>query len=151
MSSKQAVFQLNGEEYGLAITEVHTVEKDMTIKKLANSPKNVKGKLTLRDIEIPVYSLRRKFDLEDKEPDKDTRFLITSVNGMDIAFEVDHVEGILDIEMSSIFDFPQVIKCSSTSYIKSIANVDDRLILLLDSNKLLDDEEMKALQIKNKK
>lgn len=146
MSTKQAVFQLNGEEYGLDITDVSTVEKDMIIKKMANSPTNVKGKINLRGNEIPVYSLRKKFGIEDKKQDKNTRFLITNVNGMDIAFEVDHVKGILDLEPSDIFDLPHVIKCNDTSYIKSIANVGDGLILLLDSDFLLNNEEMKALQ-----
>lgn len=151
MSTKHAVFQINGEEYGMDIRDVHTVEKDISIKRTANMPKNVKGKFDLRGDEIPVYSLRRKFGIQDKEQDKDTRFLITDVNGMDIAFEVDHVKGILDIESSDIFDLPQIIKCNNTSYIKSIANKGDGLILLLDSNFLLDTEEMKVLQAKNKK
>jgi purine-binding chemotaxis protein CheW len=145
MSTKQAIFQLNGEEYGLGITDVNTVEKDIKIIKMANSPNNVKGKINLRGKEIPVYSLRRKFGIEDKESDNNTRFLISDVKGIDIAFEVDHVKGILDIESSNIFDVPQVIQCNNTSYIKSIANIGGGLILLLDSNLLLGDEEIKAL------
>lgn len=151
MSTKQAVFQLNGEEYGLNIIEVNTVEKDMNIKEMANSPNNVKGKIEIRGSEIPVYSLRRKFGFMDKEPDGNTRYLITNVNGIDIAFEVDQVNGILDIEASDIFDVPLIIKCNNTSYIKSIAKIDGGLILLLDSNSILDKEEMKALQAKDKK
>jgi purine-binding chemotaxis protein CheW len=151
MSTKQAVFQLNGDEYGLIITDVSTVEKDMDIRKMTNSPSNVKGKINLRGREIPVYSFRRKFGIEEKEQDKNTRYLIIDVKGMDIAFEVDHMKGILDIESSDIFDVPPVIKCKDTSYIKSIANVDDGLILLLDSNYLLKEEEIKALKPKSEK
>lgn len=151
MSTKQAVFQLNGEEYGLDIRDVNTVEKDIVIKKMTNSPSNIKGKINLRGNDIPVYSLRSKFGLGDKKQDKETRYLVTSVKGMDIAFEVDHVKGIIDLEASDIFDLPLVIKCNDTSYIKSIANVDDRLILLLDSDYLLGNEEINALQQKNKK
>lgn len=149
MSTKQAVFQLNGDEYGLDITEVNTVEKEMNIKEMANSPNNVKGKINIRGSEIPVYSLRRKFGFKDKEPDNNTRYLVTNVNGKDIAFEVDQVKGILDIEASDIFNVPLLIKCNKTSYIKSIAKIDGGLILLLDSNSLLDNEEMKALQAKD--
>lgn len=151
MSTKQAVFQLNGEDYGLDIIEVSTIEKDIDINKIANSPSNVKGKINLRGREIPVYSLRRKFGIEDKNQDKDTRYLIIDVKGMDIAFEVDQVKGILDIDSSDIFDVPSVIKCNDTSYIKSIAKVDDGLILLLDSSFLLSNEEMDALKQKDKK
>lgn len=151
MSTKQAIFQLNGEDYGLDITDVSTVEKDMDIKNLANSPSNVKGKINLRGREIPVYSLRRKFGIEDKKQDKDSRYLIIDVKGLDIAFEVDQVKGILDIDSSDIFDVPSVIKCNDTSYIKSIAKVSDGLILLLDSKLLLNNEEREAIQQKGKK
>ena len=151
MSTKQAVFQLNGEDYGLDIIEVSTIEKDMDINKIANSPSNVKGKINLRGREIPVYSLRRKFGIEDKNQDKDTRYLIIDVKGMDIAFEVDQVKGIFDLDSSDIYDVPSVIKCNDTSYIKSIAKVSDGLILLLDSSFLLSNQEMDALKQKDKK
>lgn len=148
---KQAVFQLNGEEYGLDIMDISTVEKDMVIKKMTNSPSNVKGKINLRGKMIPVYSLRRKFGIEDKKQDKNTRYLIINVQGMDIAFEVDHVNGILDLDPSGIYDVPPVVKNNSTSYLKSVAKISDGMILLLDSKYLLEDEEIMALQAVGKK
>lgn len=150
MSTKQAVFRLNEEDYGLDITQVNTVEKDINVIKIANSPKNIKGKINLRGEEIPVISLRRKFGFQDKDPDKDTRYLITYVDGRYIALEVDQVKGIKDIEQSDIFDVPQVLKSVNTSYLKYIAKVDGDLILLLDSDRLLDIEEVKALEKINK-
>ncbi|NLJ96786.1 MAG: purine-binding chemotaxis protein CheW [Clostridiales bacterium] len=148
MSTKQTVFRVNGEEYGLDIMDVSTVEKDLKIIKLSNTPvfKNVKGKTNLRGEEIPVYSLRRKFGYEDKEVDDETRYLITNVNGKNIAIEVDNVKGINDIQLSDIYEVPSIIKCNRTSYVKSIADVDDSLVVILDTNNILDKEETKALQ-----
>ena len=149
MSTKQAVFILNGEEYGLDITDVNTIEKDLIVNKLANSPHNVKGKVNLRGKDIPVYSLRSKFGLEDKSQDKNTRFLIIDTDGINIALEVDQVKGILDIEALVVYDVSPVIVSKNTSYIKSIANASDGLILLLDKDSLIDKEEIKALKPKN--
>jgi purine-binding chemotaxis protein CheW len=151
MSTKYTVFQLNGEEYGLDISNVKTIEKDMTIKKMANAPSNVKGKISLRGNEVPVYNLRRKFGFEDKKPDKFTRFLLSSSEGIDIAIEVDRVKGILDLEVSDLFDVPQIIKCSSTSYIKAIAKADEGIIYILNSDFLLDNEERESLKSSSKK
>ena len=152
MSSKYAVFEINGEEYGMDVIEVSTIEKGLSIKKMANSPDNVKGKVNLRGNDIPVYSLRKKMGIEDKEPDKDTRFLITDLNVVNVAIETDRIIGILDVEPNDMYDIPQVIKCRNNSYIKSIANMGDRrLILILDNDMLLDNEELAALQPKNKK
>lgn len=158
MSTKQTVFRLDGEVYGLDIMDVSTVEKDLKITKLSNTPinensqlknvhslKNVKGKTDLRGEVIPVYSLRRKFGYEDKHADAETRYLITKVNGKNIAFEVDNVKGIDDIQLSDIYEVPSIIKCNKTSYIKSIADMDGSLVIILDTINILDEEETKAL------
>lgn len=154
MSTKQTIFQINNEDYGMDIIDVSTVEKDMEITKMAilpqnvNSLKNVKGKINLRGEEMPVYSLRCKFGYEDKRADEHTRYLITNVNGKSIAFEVDNVKGINDIQPSDIYEVPSILKSNKTSYIKSIANNKGDLVIILDSNNILDDEEIKALQAK---
>ncbi|HWT76170.1 MAG TPA: chemotaxis protein CheW, partial [Mobilitalea sp.] len=77
-NTKQAIFQLGDESYGLDIMEVNTIEKFITVEQVSNSPKNMKGIIRLRGDIIPVYSLRRKFGLEDKEPDDESRYIITT-------------------------------------------------------------------------
>jgi len=146
MNTKHAVFQLNEEDYGLDISEVNTVEKDVKLVKMENSPKNIKGKINLRGEDIPVLSLRRKFNFPDKEADNETRYLITNINGKNIALEVDQVKGIQDIDQSDVYEVPQVVKSNNTSYLKSIAKIDGDLILLLDNSKLLDTEEVQVLE-----
>lgn len=148
---KQAVFLIGNEEYGLDIMRVNTVEKDIKIEKISNPPKNVKGTIHLRGDVIPVYSLRSKFGLEDKKPDKDTRLIITDLNGMQVALEVDSMKGINDIGPLQINEVPPIIKSRSTSYVKSIASVNGRLILLLDSDGVLTEEEQNALTAKASK
>ena len=157
LSTKQTNFQLNGEDYGMDIATVSTVEKDLKIKKIVSSSnkdvsknedslKNIKGKVDLRGEEIPVYSLRSKFGFPEKEVDLDTRYLVTNVDGKNIAFEVDHVKGISDIEDTNIYKVPSIIKNKETFYIKSLADLAGELVIILDSSKILNDEEKKVLQ-----
>ncbi len=146
MSIKQAIFQLNGEDYGLDITDVNIIEKDISLIEIKNAPDNMKGKIDLRGKEIPVYNLRRKFGLEDKEPDLMTRFLIITIKGIDFALEVDHVSGIKDIDETHIYKVPSIIESNNTSYIKNIANIGEGLILILDSSLLIDQKELKAMK-----
>lgn len=151
MSTKKAVFRLNDEEYGLDISEVNTIEKDVKIEKMANAPQNIKGKVDIRGVKIPVYSLRSKFGIEDKQPDMNTRYLIVDINGTSIAYEVDNVKGIVDIVPVDIYEVPYIVKDDNTSYIESIAYCDGALVLILDSKLLIDEEEMKFVQSKTKK
>ncbi|NLY48481.1 MAG: chemotaxis protein CheW [Clostridiales bacterium] len=149
MSSKYAVFTINDEEYGMDVIEVSTIEKGLAIKKMENAPENVKGKTDLRGDEIPVYSLRKRMGFEDRNPDKDTRFLIVNSKGINIAVEIDRMTGIVDVEDKDIHDVPKVAKNGGNSYIKSIANMGEgRLILILDGGSLLTDDELAALRPK---
>jgi purine-binding chemotaxis protein CheW len=147
-NTKQAIFMLEDKEYGLDIMDVNIIEKYMNIEPVASFPKNLKGIIRLRGDVIPVYSLRRKFGLEDITPNEDTRLIITTSNGIQTAYEVDRMSEILPLEKDQIFEVPSIVKSKDTSYIKLISGVDDRLIILLDNDGILSEDEqgkMKAV------
>ncbi len=145
-STKQAVFMLGDKEYGMDIMEVNIIEKFMNIEPVASLPNNLKGIIKLRGDVIPVYSLRRKFGLEDTEPSDDTRFIITTSNGIQIAYEVDKMSEIVQFEEDQIFEVPSVIKSKDTSYMKLVTNIDDRLIVILDHDGILSEEEQNKIK-----
>ena len=147
-NTKQAIFMLEDKEYGLDIMDVNIIEKYMNIEPVASFPKNLKGIIRLRGDVIPVYSLRRKFGLEDITPNEDTRLIITTSNGIQTAYEVDRMSEILPLEKDQIFEVPSIVKSKDTSYIKLISGVDDRLVILLDNDGILSEDEqgkMKAV------
>ena len=145
-STKQAVFMLGDKEYGMDIMEVNIIEKFMNIEPVVSLPNNLKGIIKLRGDVIPVYSLRRKFGLEDTEPSDDTRFIITTSNGIQIAYEVDKMSEIVQFEEDQIFEVPSVIKSKDTSYMKLVTNIDDRLIVILDHDGILSEEEQNKIK-----
>lgn len=150
-STKQAIFQLGDEEYGLDIMDVKIIEKYIPVEPVANLPKNFKGIIKLRGDVIPVYGLRSKFGLEEKQPDDDTRLMITNSHGISIAYEVDEMIEIISLEADQINEAPSIVKSKSTSYLKSITKVNDRLILMLDHNGLLTEEEYDKIKTVIKK
>lgn len=145
-STKQAIFMLEDKEYGLDIMDVNIIEKYMNIEPIADFPKNLKGIIRLRGDIIPVYSLRRKFGLEDIAPNEDTRLIITSSNGIRTAYEVDRMSEIVQFGDDQIYELPSIIKSEDTSYIKLISNIDDRLIILLDNDGILSREEQDRMK-----
>ena len=150
-STKQAVFEVGEEEYGLDIMDVNIVEKYMTIEPAADLPKNVKGIIRLRGDIIPVFSLRRKFCLEDIQPNEDTRFIITTSRDHLVAFEIDKMKEIVSLEKEQIYDVPTIVNNKDTAYMKAVANHQGRLVILLDHNELLsDDEQNKVKAVMNK-
>lgn len=150
-SSKQAIFKLGVEEYSLDIMDVNTIEKGATIEPVSSFPQNVKGVIRLRGDVIPVYSLRKKFGMEDIESSVDTRYIVTTSNGIQTAYEVDKMAEIVQIEANQFIDVPSIIKDNDTTYIKSIANMNGRLVLNLDNNGILSEEEQNKMKVVLKK
>ena len=145
-NTKQAIFQLGDESYGLDIMEVNTIEKFITVEQVSNSPKNMKGIIRLRGDIIPVYSLRRKFGLEDKEPDDESRYIITTSNEVLMAYEVDKMQGIVQMEPGQQSEVPSIVKSKDTSYMKSVTNINGHLVILLNHDGLLSEEEQSKIK-----
>ena len=145
-STKQAVFMLGDKEFGLDIMEVNIIEKFMNIEPVSSFPDTLKGIIKLRGDVIPVYSLRRKFGLGDIQPDDETRFIITTSNDIQIAYEVDKMSEIVQFEENQMYEVPSIIKNKDTSYMKQVTSVDDRLIVILDQNGILTEEEQTKIK-----
>ncbi len=144
-STKQAVFILGEEEYSMDIMDVVTIEKVVTIEPVSSLPQNFKGVINLRGDIIPVYSLRKKFGLEEILPDPDTRFVITSSEGVLVAFEVDKMSGIVQLNGDQLSEVPLLVQSNDTSYLKAMTKLDNRLVMILDKDKILSEEDHKKI------
>lgn len=142
---QQVVFKLDKEEYGLDIMSVNGIEKYQEVVKIPNSPEYVDGIINLRGEVLPVFSLRKKFHLQEKEKDDKTKIIVAYTNNMKIGFVVDMVVEILNIEEEDIEATPKILTGIDRRYIKSVAKVDERMIILLDIELIVTDEEKMSL------
>ena len=132
---KPVVFLLGKEMYGVDINLVQSIEKDLNVVPVPNSQSYIKGIVNMRN----VYSLARKFGKEQEATAEST--IIISSGGLKLALEVDEVLEINDIDESHILPMPSMLVKADTQYLDRVANVDGKLILLLDVEKLLSDDE----------
>ncbi len=146
LSTKQAIFHLGEEEYSLDIMDVIAIEKVMAIESVSSLSQNFRGVISLRGDIIPVYSLRRKFNFEDVEPNTDTRFVVTNTNGVLVAYEVDKMAGIVQLSQDQLNDVPVIIKVGNSSSVKAITKVNDRLVIILDKDQILTTEEINQVK-----
>jgi purine-binding chemotaxis protein CheW len=142
---QQVIFKLDKEEYGLDIMKVITIEKYQEVVKTPNTPEYITGIINLRGSVLPVYSLRKKFHLQEKEPDDNTKIIVTVTNGMKIGFIVDSVEEILNVDDSNIEEAPKIVTGIDRRYINSIAKVDERMVILIDIDLIISEEEQLEL------
>jgi len=88
-----------------------------------------------------VYSLRRKFGLQDIPYDQDTRFIITKSDDYKVAYEVDRMKEIVQLDENQVYKTPSIIQSKDTSYIKAVTKIEERLIIILDDKGILSEDE----------
>ncbi len=138
------VFKIGDQYYGIDVKYVQAAEKVTGITYIPNVASHLKGIINLRGTLYPVYSLRRKFGLEDINP-KETQLLLIKLPTLNIGIEIDAMDVIQRLDEKDIFDVPSVIKSvKETRYFGEVINLKDKLVLVIDPNLLLTEEELKA-------
>jgi purine-binding chemotaxis protein CheW len=142
MATKQEViFKLGGEEYGLEIMKVYGIERYQKVTKVPNTPEYIEGIINLRGEVYPIYNLRKKFNMPEKAVDDETKMIIVNSDGMMVGFVVDSVVEIRHIDENFIKPAPKLISGIDRRYIIGVGEVDDRMIILLDVDLILEEEE----------
>ena len=144
-STKQVVFHLDHEEYGVDIMKVNVIEKYQEIVKVPNSPEYIEGIINLRGEILPIFNLRKKFGLKEKLVDENTKIIVVFLGQMKVGFIVDSVSQIINIEDTQTEPAPRIVTGVNRRYIQSVAKVDERMIVLLDVDLMLEDEEKLSL------
>lgn len=145
-------FCLGSEEYGLEILRVREIIGIMDITPLPQTPEYVKGVINLRGKIIPVIALRTKFGLPSVEHTDATCVIVVEVRFTEsteqfsIGVIVDTVNEVLDIQREQIEPAPDFGCNVNTEYILGIGTVDEKVVILLDIDKLMTESEVKALK-----
>lgn len=143
---KYLTFILTDEYYGLDILDVRELIGMMDITHVPQTPPFVKGLLNLRGVVLPVIDLRIKFGLPEMEYTDRTSIIIVEINtvtgSMLMGVIVDTVAEVLNIPGQNVEDAPNFGVSLKTEYIKGMAKVRDKIIILLNMNIILTDEEL---------
>ena len=139
-------FRIGEEEFGVDILRVQEIIRIMEITRVPKSPDFVEGVINLRGKVIPIIDLRKRFGLEVKEHDKHTRIIVIEMNNMIVGFVVDAVSEVLRIPADTVEPPPPAVMGGIDSeYINGVGKLEDRLLILLDLDKLLSQEEQAEL------
>jgi purine-binding chemotaxis protein CheW len=139
-------FSLAGEEFGVDILKVQEINRMTNITRVPDSPPSVEGVINLRGRLIPIIDLRGRFGMERKEPDKHTRVVVVELHGAIMGFVVDAVQEVLRVRRDVMEPPPELVSSVKSEYVTAVAKLDDRLLILLDLDKVLSSEEHEALQ-----
>ncbi|HOF04161.1 MAG TPA: chemotaxis protein CheW [Syntrophales bacterium] len=147
---KYLTFVLAGEEYGIGILKVREIIGMMTITTVPQTPRYVKGVINLRGKVIPVMDLRLKFGMEPMEYTERTCIIVVEITGpmrkIPMGIVVDSVSEVLNIKASDIEETPNFGNRLETGYILGMAKTGGGVKILLDIDKVLNNEELTALE-----
>ncbi|MCD5413640.1 MAG: chemotaxis protein CheW [Clostridiales bacterium] len=136
-TNKYVVFKLKEEYYGIPISYVKTLEKTTDITRVPNADNYVKGVMNLRGEVVPVIDLRLRFGFEKKEEDEDARTIVLEIDDIVIGLNVDSSSEVLTIDDEDIDSAAKFTNSFEDDFIKGIGKFDDRMIIIIDTHKLV--------------
>ena len=143
---KQVLCQVGENTYGIDIEKVQGIEKDLNIVPVPNVSQLVEGIANLRGLVVPVISLRKKFNVTEKPVTDEKNYIITKLEGMLVGFRVDTVAEIVEVGKKDIYEAPVIVMNENTSYVDSIIRVNQKLVLVLNMEGILDEVEQKKIK-----
>ncbi len=135
-------FRLGNEEYGIEILKVQEIRGYDTITQIANAPEFIKGVVNLRGIIVPIIDMRIKFNLGEATYDRFTVVIILNLSGRVVGIVVDGVSDVIGLDAEQVRPTPEFGGVLNTEYIMGLGTVDDRMLILLDIEKLMSSTDM---------
>lgn len=129
-------FKIGDEEFGVDILKVQEINRMLEVTRVPNAPEYIDGVINLRGKVIPIIDLRRRFGMERKVHDKNTRIVVVELNGKIVGFVVDAVSEVLRIPKSVTEPPPAIVAGIEAEYITAVGKLEDRLLILLDLEKV---------------
>ena len=135
-------FTLGAEEYGVDILKVQEIRGYEKPTAIANAPAFIKGVVNLRGTIVPIIDMRIKLDLGEAKYDQFTVVIILSIAGRVVGMVVDGVSDVITLSAEQMRPAPDFSSSFDTQYITGLGTVDERMLILVDIERLMTGAEM---------
>jgi purine-binding chemotaxis protein CheW len=145
-SLEYLAFTLGQEEYGVSIQKVQELRGYDAVTQIANAPEFIKGVVNLRGIIVPIIDMRIKFNLGTPTYDQFTVVVILNINSRVVGMVVDSVSDVITLTPEQIKPAPEIGGAVDTNYLVGLGTVDERMLILVDIDRLMSSNEMGLIQ-----
>ncbi|AYZ33510.1 chemotaxis protein CheW [Serratia sp. FDAARGOS_506] len=136
------IFTLGNEEYGIDILKVQEIRGYDQVTRIANTPAFIKGVTNLRGVIVPIIDLRVKFSQQSVSYDENTVVIVLNFGQRVVGIVVDGVSDVLSLTTEQIRPAPEFAVTLATEYLTGLGSLGERMLILVDIEKLLSSEEM---------
>jgi len=144
-NAQYLTFELADEDYGVDILRVQEIRGWDVVTRIPNAPPYVKGVLNLRGAIVPIFDLRERFGLSCQEYTKDTVVIVLRINGDTgmriMGVIVDAVSDVLNANSNGLANAPDFGGRVATEFITGLVSAGDKMVMLLDVDKLLGQDQ----------
>lgn len=137
--------ELAGELYGVEIGRVQEIIRMQAITMVPNGPAFIEGLTNLRGHVIPVMDLRKRFGLTDSEPTRRSRIVVAELGEHTVGLIVDAVSEVLRVGADQVEPPSALVTTADSAYLRGVAKLEERLVLLLEPARILSVGEQAAL------
>lgn len=140
--SEVLAFRLGNEEYAISTLKVQEIRGYEAVTKIANAPEFIKGVVNLRGVIVPIVDMRLKFNVGAANFDQFTVVIILNIREHVIGMVVDSVSDVTTLTAEQIKPAPPMSAVLNSDYLLGLGTLDERMLILLDIDKLMSSEEM---------
>lgn len=144
-SGQYLTLRLGSEEYAIDILRVQEIRSYEEPTRMVNAPSYIKGVVNLRGVIVPIVDLRMKLNLEKVEYNEFTVVIILNVRGTVIGAVVDSVSDVVTLSAQAIKPAPQFEAAIDARFITGLANVGERMLIVMNMDALMSNAEMGML------
>lgn len=130
-------FTLASEEYGVDILAVQEIRGYDTVTRVPDAPDYIKGVINLRGTIVPIVDLRLRFGCETAEYNDFTVSIVLHIGNRTIGTVVDSVSDVMEIPAEAVRTAPDLNSAIDATYIRGLAQVGERMVILLDIESML--------------
>jgi purine-binding chemotaxis protein CheW len=140
--SEFLAFKLGKEEYGIDILRVQEIRSYEPPTRMANAPAFIKGVINLRGVIVPIIDMRLKFNLEQANYDAFTVVIVLNIGRQVVGMVVDAVSDVISLSPNQLCPVPEFSSTVDSDHLLAIGQVDQRMLILLDIEKLMTSPDM---------
>lgn len=148
-SNQFLTFLLAGEEYGIDILRVQEIKGWEEATEIPNTPDYIQGVINIRGTIVPIIDLRRRFNLELLEYGATTVVIVLRVESANrsriMGIVVDAVSDVYNVPTDEMKPPPDFGTAISIEFVRGLATVDDKMVIMLDIDKLLNSDELRVI------
>jgi purine-binding chemotaxis protein CheW len=135
-------FRLVGQDYGISVLKVQEIRSWDKVTPIPNSPPYIRGVLNMRGLIVPIMDLRLRFSLKEIEYTAVTAIIVVNVAGRMAGIVVDAVSDVINVGTEQQCSAPEYEGQQNREFIKGLAQVDGKLLILLDIDRMVNPETL---------